>query len=254
MAGASTWWLGAWAGLAGGAWSEIKLSGYVKRAPELYNSFSFPPIRSPANLTPRRNHGPLPGEDFNIVYQARKWPRQETESDHRLAIEAPWISCTPEQPQYEFYHQFFGLNVKRRPVPSVLAVFELPDELILSVLSHISPDPQFTGHYARFRVQYCMDTNDHHKQRVRFLLPLSMTCRTMRSRLLPWIWERIESPGFGPGWKPQGGIPKGFNTLIGALRTDTILAANVKYFHALSCTLVRPDLSLQVLDGVHHVG
>jgi hypothetical protein len=73
------------------------------------------------------------------------------------------------------------------------AVFEFPDELILSVLSCISPDLEPTGHYARFRSQYNMDISDYHRRRVAFLLPLSMTCRAMRLRLLPWIWGRIEA-------------------------------------------------------------
>jgi len=72
------------------------------------------------------------------------------------------------------------------------AVLGLPDELILSILSHISPEPRLTGHYARFRVQYNMDINKYHQRRVEFLRPLSATCKAMRLRLLPWIWEHLE--------------------------------------------------------------
>ena len=52
--------------------------------------------------------------------------------------------------------------------------FGLPDELILSVLSHVSPDPWLTGHYARFCIPYCGDSRYYHKLRVKFLRPLSM--------------------------------------------------------------------------------
>ena len=117
---------------------------------------------------------------------------------------------------------------------SIFLVFELPDELILSVLSHISPDPPVIGHYARFRLQYCMQISDCHQQRARFLLSLSMTCRAMRLRLLPWIWERIECFKSVPRCGPEG-FPKGLNAMVGALHTDIFLAVSVKYSCALLC-------------------
>jgi len=140
---------------------------------------------------------------------------------------------------------------------SIFAVFELPDELILSILSHASPDPQLTGHYARFRVQYCMWIDDYHEQRVRFLLPLSMTCRMMRLRLLPWIWERLECLRAASRWGPdaEGDFPKGFNAIMGALRVDTLLAASVKYFRALLSPWVPADsCPPKVCGSVFHVG
>ena len=117
---------------------------------------------------------------------------------------------------------------------SIFPVFELPDELILSILSHVSRDPQLTGHYARFRVQYTMWMDDYHEQRVRFLLPLSMTCRTMRLRLLPWIWERLECLEVVSASSPnsEGGFPRGFSAIMRVLRMDIFLAASVKYFRA----------------------
>jgi len=77
---------------------------------------------------------------------------------------------------------------------TVFAVFELPDELILPILSCLSPEPRFASYYERFRLQYGMVIDHHHRERMRFLLPLSMTCRTMRFRLRSWIWEHIECP------------------------------------------------------------
>jgi len=69
-----------------------------------------------------------------------------------------------------------------------------------------------------------MVVDDHSQQRVRFLLSLSMTCMTMRFRLLPWIWERIECVGGSPGK---------LNTVVETLRGDVSLATSVKYFYAV---------------------
>ena len=146
------------------------------------------------------------------------------------------------------------LNVN--PFRSIFAVFEFPDELILSILSHVSPDPQLTGHYARFRVQYCMRINNYREQRVQFLLSLSMTCRAMRSRLLSWVWERIEFLKLGPYWRSEGGFPVAPNAAMDALRTDIFLAASVKCFLPFFvCVCVSADpCPLQVHDGLHHMG
>lgn len=73
---------------------------------------------------------------------------------------------------------------------SPFVVFELPNELFLSILSYISPEPRLAGHYARFRVQYCMQINDVHYLRAQLLRPLNMTCKAMRLRL--WTWDLIE--------------------------------------------------------------
>jgi len=111
----------------------------------------------------------------------------------------------------------------------IFAVFQLPDELILHLLSHISPEPQLTGHYARFRFQYGMAINDYHEQRVGFLRPLSMTCVAMRLRLLPWIWERLELiPSYSPEFLFQLKVDAAAKTL----RKDISLAASVKYFYS----------------------
>ena len=136
-------------------------------------------------------------------------------------------------------------------------VFQLPDELILSILSWVSPDPQLTGHYARFRVQYSMEISDYHERRTRFLLLLSMTCRMMRLRLLPWIWERVECLELIPSWSPdlEAAPPRGLNAIMGVLHKDIFLAANIRYF----CTLASPRVGadscpLKVHDSVSYVG
>lgn len=103
------------------------------------------------------------------------------------------------------------------------AVFELPDELILSILSQIAPEPRFTGHRARFRVQYIMETSDDYYRRTQFLVPLSMTCKVMRLRLRPWIWDLIE-----PSRHPHV-----MNlALVDALNADAYLATSVRYICA----------------------
>ena len=108
------------------------------------------------------------------------------------------------------------------------AVFEFPDELILSILSYVSPDPH---RYARFHVQYIMDTRDDYRRRVVFLVPLSMTCRAMRLRLLPWIWGHVEVlPG---GWTGMEGPMQRHKVIVGALRADPYLCMNVKYVYPL---------------------
>jgi hypothetical protein len=120
----------------------------------------------------------------------------------------------------------------------IFAVFEFPDELILFVLSYVSPDPGLAGHRARFRVQYIMEVSDDYRWRVAFLLPLSMTCRVMRLRLLPWIWERIEV--FSGDWVRWEVLTRRSKAIVGALRADPGLHMNVKYF----CALLSPGSGL----------
>ena len=88
-----------------------------------------------------------------------------------------------------------------------------------------------------------MEVNDHHKKRMEFLRPLSMTCKAVRLRLLPWIWERLEFiPGLHPGEKK-------LTAIVNVLRADVCLAISVKYFCALFCPWVGVDLHpLQVHD------
>ena len=133
-----------------------------------------------------------------------------------------------------------------RPLASVLwinanlfclvsTVFKLPDELILSILSYISPDPRLSGHHARFRMPYSAGMSNCHIQRVEFLLPLSMTCRAMRLRLLPWVWELLEIPQRLVLASKKPTVRK-LDTILSGPYTDTFLATNVRY----SCTLLHP--------------
>ena len=142
--------------------------------------------------------------------------------DYRPAIKMLRISCTPNQPQYGFSHQLFGSGANQ------FSVFELPNELILSILSHICPDPQLTGHYARFCIPYSPGISDCYNRRVRFLRPLSMTCKAMRLRLLPWVWERLELPPPHPWITGDESFAKKLDSVVNALHTDIFLAANVK--------------------------
>jgi len=172
-------------------------------------------------------HGSLPREDLNIPYQAHTWPQWEAASIYQPAIQVPRIPRAPNQSQYEFLNQFSRSN--NNISDPIFAVFELPDELILSILSHISPEPQLTGHRARFRVQYFMEMSDDYYQRARFLLPLSMTCKTMRLRLRPWIWDVIE---------PSRRRHVMNLAIVDALHADTSLAASVRYICAILCPRV----------------
>ena len=60
-----------------------------------------------------------------------------------------------------------------------------------------------------------------------FLRPLSMTCRAMRLRLIPWIWERLEL--FPQRLRVFGsdGVQK-LEMILDALRGDAYLAITVK--------------------------
>ena len=69
-------------------------------------------------------------------------------------------------------------------------------------------------------------------------LPLSMTCREMRLRLLPWIWERIEI--FSGDWLRWEVLTRRSKAIVGALRADPGLRMNVKYF----CALLSPGSGL----------
>ena len=120
-------------------------------------------------------------------------------------------------------------RVLTHPTP-IFAVFQLPDELILSILSHISPDPQFTRYYTRFRILYSTENNNKHQRRMRFLRRLSMTCRTMWLRLLPWIWERLECIRLTPIWRSEGRYPRKLSVIMNVLRADAFLATSVRYF------------------------
>ena len=118
------------------------------------------------------------------------------------------------------------------PIP---AVFKLPDELILSILSYIFPDPHLSGHYARFHMPYSGVLCRYHDHRVRFLRPLSMTSRAMRLRLLPWVWGRLEIPR-RPGMISTKLAVQELNTILNGPHADKLLAVSVKYF----CPLLRP--------------
>ena len=127
-------------------------------------------------------------------------------------------------------HQFIGSNVHLfRPI---FAVFGLPDELILSILSHIAPDTQHTGHWVRFRIQHELQIDDRHRQRVQFLRPLSATCKAMRLRFLPWVWERLELPR--PYDRNSGDIfVRKLNAIANTLHAGIYPATIVKYRSAL---------------------
>ena len=68
-----------------------------------------------------------------------------------------------------------------------------------------------------------MEMNDDYHQRAQFLIPLSMTCKAMRLRLRPWIWDLVE---------PSRRRHVMNLTMVETLRTDTSLAASVRYLRA----------------------
>jgi len=172
-----------------------------------------------------RNHG-------SILYQIGAWLREEAAPGHDSASRAP------NQHQYELSHCPLLLNINiLRPL---FTVFRIPTELILSILSHISPEPQLTGDYARFREQYCMEINDDHQERARFLRPLSMTCRLMRLRLVPLMWNLVE-PSRNIWFRDSEGFEQNLIAIANASQADKFLAASVKYCRALLCACPGAD-------------
>ena len=133
---------------------------------------------------------------------------------------------------------FFALNSNIfRSIPTV---FKLPDELILSILSYVSPDPCLSGHYARFHMSYDVTWWNCHDERAQFLRPLSMTCMAMRLRLLSWVWGRLEiSPRFGLISMEQH--VQELSTILNGPHTDRLLASSVKYFCPLLCPWISTD-------------
>ena len=155
--------------------------------------------------------------------------------DYRPAIKMLRISCTPNQPQYGFSHQLFGSGANQF---SQFSNFQTSSSF---PFSHICPDPQLTGPYARFCIPnrpgicYC------YNQRVRFLQPLSMTCKAMRLRLLPWVWECLELP---PVFRRTAGerVAKRLDSVVNAVHADMFLAASVKYVPPVSFFVPRSGL------------
>ena len=141
----------------------------------------------------------------------------------------PPASRQSEKSQYEFSRHCFRSNPNLSH--PILAVFELPDELILSILSHISPDPQHTRNYECFCIPYKRICN-FHGQRAQSLRPLSMTCRAMRLRFLPWLWEYLAL-----SWRSsEETLVSNLNTIANALHADKFVATSVKYF----CVFIYP--------------
>ena len=189
------------------------------------------------HLAPQ-DHGSPPRKDLT-------WLRLGAGSGRHPAVcVTPRIpQCSPNQPQHKFSHQFFGSNSYTPNWPPyelphdsfrsdanlfcpILAVFKLPDELIICILSQVSPDPQLTRHYPCFCIPYKRICN-FHGQRAQSLRPLSMTCRAMRLRFLSWIWEYIALSWQGS----EETFVSNLNTIANASHADKSVAASVKYFH-----------------------
>ena len=114
----------------------------------------------------------------------------------------------------------------------VFAVFKLPDELVLSILSYLAPNIQPTSQWVRFRIHDESRTDNYRLLRVRFLRPLSMTCRAMRLRLVPWIWEDIQLLQTHR-WDGRESVARKLNTITNPLYADTFPATSVRCFYPL---------------------
>ena len=184
----------------------------------------YPSPRRDPDGEPHTPHGSLFRKSLDVLYQAQVWPWHETTGV------AP---CTPNQPQCELFLRLSESTVNLfRPI---FAVFHLPDELILHILSFVSPDWQLTGHFERFHLQYLRINTGHHRLRVQFLVSLSMTCKAMRLRLLSWIWERLEHLEWCPGRYTDQRCARKFHSIARTLSTNRSLATNVKYISTVFC-------------------
>jgi len=198
----------------------------LKRVPRLEPHPPPPPQpllgSLPVNHT-IQDHGPPPWPHLIILCQACIRSHRETST-----------SRAPNQPQYDLFHQLFRWSAN--PPHSIFAVFRLPDELILSILSHIAPDPHLTGPNARYCLQYCLEINDYHHRRMGVLRRLSMTCRAMRLRLLPWIWDLmlLSQRHHSDDHKSSRTSWEHATTAL-ASHVDASLTARVRYLHALLC-------------------
>ena len=115
----------------------------------------------------------------------------------------------------------------------IIAVFKLPDEIILSIPSHVSPGPWLAGHHTRFCIPYCVGNNDCHDRQVLFLRPFSMTCRAMWLRLLPWVCVGGLEASL---WLLQ--TIREFNPIVlNTFRTDAVLATSAKWVCTILCLL-----------------
>ena len=85
-----------------------------------------------------------------------------------------------------------------------------------------------------------MRISDHHKQRMRFLRRLSMTCRAMWLRFVPWVWERLELP-FADYWSSGETFAKKLNAITNALHAEPFLATTMRYLCTLPCPWVGAD-------------
>ena len=90
---------------------------------------------------------------------------------------------------------------------------------------------------------YSAGMSNCYDQRVEFLRPLSMTCRAMRLRLLPWVWERLEIPQRLVTASKKL-IAQRLSTILDGPRTGAFLATNVKYLYSLLCPLDRRSFCL----------
>jgi hypothetical protein len=117
------------------------------------------------------------------------------------------------------------------------AVFGFPDELILSVLSYLSPDPGLTGQYSRSRFQYNMGAN---------AAPVE---HDMQGDAIPVA--ALDHGAFSSDWKGGENLVRRHKAIVGALRADPGLTTSVKYFCPLICPWVWADLRpLKVPDDI----
>jgi len=82
-----------------------------------------------------------------------------------------------------------------------------------------------------------MRIDDGHHQRARFLQPLSKTCKAMRLRLLPWIWNLIEPSRCGRSY--WANFSTNLTALVKTIRADTSLATSVMYLVISPCPWTR---------------
>lgn len=105
------------------------------------------------------------------------------------------------------------------------SIFHLPNELFLEIFSHF-PILKWSELYYRYTHAWYTPIPDIYGERIQTLVALSSTCKVMRHKFLPQVWER--SLICLRRWRRSDEIPSRLQLQCRALLGDRCLAAHVK--------------------------
>lgn len=114
------------------------------------------------------------------------------------------------------------------------SVFQLPDELFLEVFTHF-PVLKWSDLYYRYNHAWYTPIPDVYGERIQALVALSATCRAMRYRFLPEVWER--SITCLRRWRRSEQIPSRLYLQCQTLLNNRSLASYVKLVSLFQCSV-----------------